>query len=68
MGLQAVKAFIDRSQAFFEAGTASQADIGLYESSGKGFNSIKPIFLSTKFIVNPILGSPVHSIHSLSSR
>jgi hypothetical protein len=51
-GLQAVTALIEWPQAFFEAGTASRTNIGLCESSGRGFNYIKPIFLSTKFILN----------------
>jgi hypothetical protein len=45
-GIQAVADLANWPQAFVETATASLADIGLSESSGRGFNNLKPTFLS----------------------
>jgi hypothetical protein len=43
-GLQAVTVLVEGVEPSSNTGTASRTDTGLFESSGRGFNPIKPIF------------------------
>ena len=52
VGKQAVKVLVKGHKPSSSPGTASRTDIGLFESSGRGFNFIKPIFLSKTSTVN----------------
>ncbi len=61
-GLQAVPALVERPRAFCRTGTASRDAIGLCESSGRGFNYIKPIFLSTEVHCKPAVTSLVTKV------
>jgi hypothetical protein len=45
-GQQAVTAVGKGDKPAPSPGTASRTDTGLFESSGRGFNYLKPIFLS----------------------